>query len=76
MIATLAPAHALSHAGTDLRALSLDELDAVSGAADKSWVISFFGRVFLGVVDDGQGPAFGFACVKSGKTTYCAVTPT
>jgi hypothetical protein len=55
----------------DLRSLSLGELDAIAGAKDNSWVVSFFGRVFFGKVDDGQGPSFGFACVKPGKTTYC-----
>ena len=55
----------------DLRTLTVDELDAIAGAKDKSWAVSILGLFFFGKVDDGEGPSFGFACVKPGKTTYC-----
>jgi hypothetical protein len=76
---------ALEHKGTDhddqpacrprrrTPPLTLDELEAIAGAKDNSWVVDLFGRVFFGKVDDGEGPSFGFACVKPGKTTYCVV---
>jgi hypothetical protein len=59
--------------GGELRPLTLDELEAIAGAKDNSWVVDLFGRVYFGKVDDGEGPSFGFACVKPGKTTYCVV---
>lgn len=63
----------IASTGGDLRTLTCAELDDVSGAKDKSWVVNLFGLVFFGKVDDGDGPSFGFACVKPGKTTYCVV---
>jgi hypothetical protein len=60
-----------ANAHGELRTLTLDELDLVSGGKDKSWVVSLFGKIFFGVVDDGDGPSFGFACVKPGNTAYC-----
>ncbi len=59
--------------GGELRDPTLDGLDAIAGAKDNSWVVSIFGGVFFVEVDDGQGPSYGFACVRSGKTTYCVV---
>jgi hypothetical protein len=54
-----------------IQPLTADQIDLVAGGADNSWAYEIMPGIIIGYVDDGKGPAFGFACSRSGNTLSC-----
>jgi hypothetical protein len=46
----------------EITELTAEQIEFIAGGADNSWAVEIMPGIAIGYVDDGEGPAFAFAC--------------